>query len=216
VTHTIAPGDPLPTLAEISTELKISVGKLREQVEYARQLELISVRPRVGMHREPFSFLPAVLPMILLSMATGEATFTQISQLRQALEIGLWDQAVSQLDSADIADLRTLIATANRKLNAQHIQIPYSEHRQFHLGIFRRLENPFVQGLLEAYWEAYEAAEITRYMRYEYWSNVWAYHAKIVDHVADGDFAAGREALIAHFNLLKTTSNSMNGSKVNT
>lgn len=210
VNHNIQPGDNLPTLADISDEMGISVGKLREQIEYARQLGLISVRPRVGMRRETLDFVAAVLPTMMMGLATGEVTFAQVSQMRRALEISLWHDAVSRLESADIAALHALVDTARAKLNATRIQIPHLEHRQFHLRIFCRLENPFVQGLLEAYWEAYDASEITRYMRYEYWSTVWEYHAQIVDHIAAGEFDAGRDTLIAHFNLLKTTPESVN------
>ncbi|HZD10125.1 MAG TPA: GntR family transcriptional regulator, partial [Candidatus Binatia bacterium] len=54
----ISPGARLPTLAEMSAEIGISLGKLREQLEVARSRGLVSVKPRVGTQREPFSFLP--------------------------------------------------------------------------------------------------------------------------------------------------------------
>ena len=47
----VAPGERLPTLNQIGQELGVSVGKLREQLEIARGLGLVSVRPRVGIVR---------------------------------------------------------------------------------------------------------------------------------------------------------------------
>ena len=36
------------------------------------------------------------------------------------------------------------------------IHIPHKEHREFHTAIYRHLNNPFVLGILDAYWDAYE------------------------------------------------------------
>ena len=43
IDHHVEPGDRVPTLNEISAELGIGVGKLREQLEVARSLGFISV-----------------------------------------------------------------------------------------------------------------------------------------------------------------------------
>lgn len=203
VENQVVCGDPLPTLAAISDELGVSVGKLREEVSYARAAELISIKPRVGMRREPFDFLPIVLPSILFALASGDATFEQFSQLRRAIEASLWPVAVPLLEPDDIARLRALIAEGWAKLRANPITIPHSEHRAFHLGIFSRLDNPFVRGLLEAYWEVYAASEFNRYQTYAYWDAVWSYHEQIVDALAAGDAETGLRLLVEHFGLLK-------------
>ncbi len=199
----LPPGGRLPTLSAISAELGISVGKLREEIGLARALQLVSLRPRVGMQREAFDFQAVVQPAIQFGLSTGEATFQQLSQLRRGLELSLWDEAVRRLQPADMARLRSLIDQARASLQA--IRIPYDEHRDLHMAIFSRLENPFVTGLLEAYWTAYAASEITRYMSYQYWLEVWDYHDAIVTALENGLFDHGRELLIEHFNLLKTT-----------
>lgn len=205
------PGDTLPTLATISREMAISVGKLREQIEHARQLGLISVRPRIGIERLPFDFAAALAPPLAFSLMTGEATFRHLSEMRRALEIGLWREAACLLQSEDFIYLRQLVRQAQQKLQAPRIQIPHKEHREFHLTIFRHLDNPYVLGVLAAYWDAYEAFEITAYERYAYWSNVWRYHEQIIDLLAAGETDAARDTLIDHFNLLKTTPEDVKG-----
>ncbi len=47
-------------------------------------------------------------------------------------------------------------------------EFPWKNIEAFHLTIFKHLENPFVLGLLEAYWDAYEAVELNRYADYRY------------------------------------------------
>jgi DNA-binding GntR family transcriptional regulator len=87
-------------------------------------------------------------------------------------------------------------------LGAAQIQIPHWEHRQLHLNIFKRLNNPFVLGILEAYWEAYEAVGLNLYAGYEYLQEVWRYHQSMVDEISRGDYNAGYQALVDHKDLL--------------
>jgi DNA-binding FadR family transcriptional regulator len=202
----VTPGDRLPTLNEISTELGVSVGKLREQLEVARSLGFVSVRPRVGMQREPFDFSSVVLKGVLFGLGTEEAAFSHFSQLRRAVETSMWHDAVVLLAPDDKAQLKKIIAKAWAKLRGQPIHVPNGEHRQLHLTIFCRLDNPFVQGLLEAYWDAYEASELTRFASYQYWLDVWTYHERIVDALCVNDFERGRQLLVEHFALLPTVS----------
>jgi DNA-binding FadR family transcriptional regulator len=200
--HSVAPGDRLPPLVELATTLDVSVGKLREQLELARHLNLVSVRPRLGIHREPFDFLAAIRTSLFFALATGEATFAQFSGLRQTIETSMWHEAVSRLTEGDKEKLRHIVTLAWSKLQGEPPHIPNEEHRQLHLTIFSRLNNPFVQGLLTAYWEAYEASELTRYVEYVYWTQVWDYHSQIVDAICAGDFDQGLQCLIKHFSLL--------------
>lgn len=198
----IPPGDKLPSLTDIGNELGISVGKLREQLEVARNLGLVSVRPRVGIQRQEFDFAPAVLQSVLFGLATNEATFEQYSRLRRSVEASFWHDAVVLLTLEDKENLRKILRDAWAKLRGEPVHVPNIEHRRLHLAIFQRLENPFVQGILSAYWDAYEASELTRFMRYQYWIDVWTYHEQIVEALCVNDFERGRQLLIQHFSLL--------------
>jgi DNA-binding FadR family transcriptional regulator len=202
INRQVATGDGLPPLNEISVELGISVGKLREQLEVARSLGFVSVRPRVGIQREPFDFAPAVLISVLFGLGSGEASFAQFAGLRRAVEDAYWHEAVCQLTAEDKAQLQEIVSRAQEKLHGDPVHVPNGEHRQLHLLMFSRLNNPFVTGLLAAYWDAYEASELTRYARYEYWLEVWQYHERIVAALVVGDFEYGRQLLREHYNLL--------------
>jgi len=204
VQHHINPGDRLPSLNEIGDDMGVSVGKLREEVAVARQLGVVSVRPRLGIQREPFDFARVILPAILFSLATGETSFAQLSRLRRMIESSFWDEAVVCLTAGDRLVLRQLVESAWAKLRGEPIHIPNAEHRQLHLTIFGRLANPLVHGLLVAYWDAYDASELTRFVRYEYWVEVWTYHERIVDALCADDFERGRRLLNEHFALLQT------------
>lgn len=198
------PGDRLPSLQELSTITGISVGKLREQMEVARMLGLVEASPRRGITRTAYDFRPAVRLSLLTALAQNIHYFDQFGSLRAHLELAYWHEAVALLTEIDKAHLRDLVDSARRKLNQPRIQIPYQEHRELHLAIFRRLNNPFVLGLLEAYWDAYEAAELNTYTDYNYLCSVWEYHDRIVSAITAGDYDLGRQLLREHMQLLNS------------
>jgi DNA-binding FadR family transcriptional regulator len=202
LTHDCQPGTRLPSLYEISAEVGISVGKLREQFEVARTLGLVEASPRKGIRCLPYDFSPAVRLSLMVALSLDPNAFRAFAALRIHLETAFWEEAISLLTPEDTAHLNELVAQAQAKLTYDRIQIPYPEHRQFHLTIFSRLENPFVHGLLDAYWDAYEAVELNTYADYGYLQEVWSYHERIVRAIEAGDCAAGKALLIQHMRLI--------------
>jgi DNA-binding FadR family transcriptional regulator len=193
----------LPSLNELSRELGISLAALREQLEVARALGLVEVRPRTGTRRRPFSFTPAVSQSLHYALALDGGHFQKFAELRNHIETAYWDEAVCKLTEADKSELMDVIGRAQEKLRSKPPQVPHEEHRKLHLLIYRRIENPFVTGILEAYWDAYEAVGLNIYAGgMDYMNEVWEYHAEMVDCVCSGNFDAGREALIKHVDLL--------------
>jgi DNA-binding FadR family transcriptional regulator len=212
LTHGCEPGARLPALEGISADTGISVGKLREQMEVARALGLVEVSPRRGIRCKAYDFLPAVRLSLMVALSLDRHTFRAFSTLRIHLETAFWDEAVALLTEADLKHMQDLVARARAKLNYDRIQIPHPEHRELHLTIYSRLANPFVRGLLEAYWDAYEAVELNTYADYAYLQSVWEYHDRIVTAIHTGDFATGRTVLVEHHRLLDKMGNSHEGS----
>jgi DNA-binding FadR family transcriptional regulator len=196
-------GQALPALTELSRELGVSVASLREQLEVARALGLVEVRPRTGTRRLPYTFTPAVRQSLSYALALSNEHFHKYSELRNHVESAYWHEAVAKLTEQDKRELQTIIDRAFEKLRGEPIQTPHAEHRTLHLSIFRRLENPFVTGLLEAYWDAYEAVGLNIFAGgYEYLLEVWKYHSQMVDGICAGNYAAGFDALVRHTELL--------------
>ncbi len=194
--------DQLPAMSALSSELDISVARLREQLEVAKALGFVDVRPRTGIRRLPYSFLPAVWQSLAYAIQSDRGYFDSFSKLRKHLEMCFWYEAASELTADDLRALQDLMDSAWKKLRGTPIRIPHAEHREFHLTIFRRLGNPFVLGILEAYWEAYEAVGLNVYADYDYLQEVWNYHQQIVDAIREQDFDAGYQALVQHTDLL--------------
>ncbi len=192
----------LPALSALSEELGISVASLREQLEVARALGLVEVKPRTGIRRLPFTFLPSVRQSLGYAMALDLGNFQLFADLRQNIEAAYWYEAVGKLTDDDHTRLKMLMERAWRKLDGRPIQIPHDEHKQLHLTIYCRLNNPFVAGILEAYWESYEAIGLNVFTDYNYLRSVWQYHEKMVNAICTKDFSSGYKALVEHTDLL--------------
>lgn len=195
--------EQLPSLQVLSKQLGVSVSSLREQMEVGRALGLVEAKPRTGLRRLPYSFFPAVNQSLSFAITIDQEYFLKFADLRHNVEAAFWYQAVSLLTGEDKAELQTLIDQAWKKLHGTPIQIPQYEHRQLHLNIYKRLDNPFVSGILEAYWEAYEAVGLNLYADYRYLEEVWRYHQQMVDGIREGDLDAGYQALIEHTDLIR-------------
>lgn len=194
--------ESLPSINELSNNLGMSISTLREELRVARALGLVEVRPRTGIKCLPYSFTPSVSKSLAFAVSIDKKMFRQFSDLRNHTEASYWYQAVSSLNPGDIQELQDIITSATEKLNSDPIQIPHDEHRQLHLTIYRRLNNPFVKGILESYWDIYEAVGLSVYEDRKYLERVWTYHQQMVDSITHSDFLSGYQALIAHMDLL--------------
>ena len=190
-------------MTDLAAEIGISVATLREQLEAARMLGLVEARPRTGTKRLPYSFTPAVRQSLMFALALNEDHFQEYSELRNHIEVAYWTEAAQKLTRADKNELQNIVTRAWNKLRGKPAQVPHEEHRQLHLLIYSRLNNPFVAGLLEAYWDAYEIVGLNVYAGgMDYLEEVWGYHAQMVEAIRNGNFEAGRDALVKHIGLL--------------
>jgi len=194
--------DSLPPLSGLSDEMDISVSRLREQLEVAKALGFVDVRPRVGIRQLPYRFTPSVRQSLLYAIRQDHKFFEEFLDLRRHIEYAYLGQAMAALTAEDEETLEMLIKKAWEKLQGRPPRIPHEEHRKFHLTIFRRLENTFVSGLLEAYWDAYESVGLDVYADMAYLEEVWSYHQQLADALISGDGDQARQILKEHFDLL--------------
>jgi DNA-binding FadR family transcriptional regulator len=192
-----------PSLNDLSHETGVSVASLREQLEVARALGFVDVRPRAGIRRLAYSFTPAIRQSLGYAIALNNEYFHKFSDMRNHLEAAYWYEAVAKLTPEDKNELRAILARALEKIRGTPVQVPHEEHRKLHLLIFSRLDNPFVTGIFESYWEAYEAVGLNVFAGgYEYLQEVWQYHEKMVQSICNNQFEAGYDALVKHTDLL--------------
>ncbi|MEJ2412489.1 MAG: GntR family transcriptional regulator, partial [Anaerolineales bacterium] len=83
----------LPSIKELCEELGISKSALREQLEVARALGLVDVRPRLGIRLRPYSFTPAVDASLGYAIKQERSYFDDFVDLRRHVELAYFPQA---------------------------------------------------------------------------------------------------------------------------
>jgi len=199
--------DEIPALDKLSEELGINRTSLREQVAVARALGLVTVKPRTGTQKLPYTLTPALQQSLGYAILCDRNNFDSFSDLRNHIESAYFFQAIENLATEDIQELKELVEKAWGKLRGHPAKIPHQEHRDLHLLIYRRLNNIFVTGILEAYWEAYEAVDLNIFTDYTYLTNVWTYHSDIVDAIERGEFKIAHQFLMDHTELIAARPN---------
>ena len=192
----------IPSLIELSQMLGVSVALLREQMEVARIMGLIEVRPRTGIQKLPYSFSNTILTSISYSLEDNPDSFDSFSDLRKHIEASYWKEAVSKLNSDDIEELKGIINVAFLKLRGKPPQIPHEEHKKLHTSMFGKVNNPFVLGILEAYWQAYEDVGLDVYTDMQYLEQVWTYHQRTVDAIVSGELDTGYRSFAEHMEMI--------------
>jgi DNA-binding FadR family transcriptional regulator len=202
------PYSDIPPIQKLSIELGVSTACLREQMELAKNLGIISTQPRKGIEILPYQFKPAVEKSLYYAINLDQKYFMQFSELRTHLEKSYFGESARNLDDNNIKELKTYVVQAQAKLGGFPAQIPHQEHRNYHLTIFKPLKNVFLMGFLESYWDMYEQVGLNLYNNLEYLVNVWNYHQLIIEEIESGDFERAEQLLIAHMELIDTRNKS--------
>jgi len=98
--------ESISKIKELSSTLGVSPSVVREQLEVAKSLGLVEVKPRTGIKLLPYSFKPAIIQSIAYAINIDNHYFDALSNLRNHIESCYWQEAVNQLTADDITDLK--------------------------------------------------------------------------------------------------------------
>jgi len=191
----------IPSLIQLSKQLGISVATLREQLEEARSLGLVEVRPKSGIKKLPYDFSTAIKPGLIYAVRAGSLSYHQFADLRRHLECAYFIEAAQTLTPADIERLTVLITCARAGFKTIPGRVPSQEHRDFHLTIYKNLKNEYLNGVLDAFWEVYHLSGMEIYPDVTYIDRVWQYHERIVDEIRSKNYSLGLSLLTEHMDL---------------
>lgn len=196
----------LPALPVLSKHLQMSLPSLREQLEVARNMGVVEIKPRSGIRKLPYSFTPSTSTTAAYAITNDPDLFRQYWEMRNHLEIAYWYEAVKKLQEKDLKYLRELILKAKTKLKAVPFEQPVAEHKALHMTIFANIENVFVTGILETYWQLYDQLGLSLSNELGYHEKVWSYHERIVDAISVHDINLSYNLLREHMELLNNKS----------
>jgi DNA-binding FadR family transcriptional regulator len=192
-------GDLLPAEIELSQELGVSRGIVREASRLLMAAGLITVasgkRPRVQPLQDR-----VIKGFFDHALATEQASTLQVLEMRQALEVAAAGHAARRRDPDDAAGLELIV----RSLRQHARDIPrFVEHDvRFHLALADATGNPFFKLFLSSIREivakSMEVGLISRRSQREIDISVEA-HEEIFERVRAGEPEAAEQAMRRHF-----------------
>lgn len=192
----------IPALTVLSKELQVSVASLREQLEVARVLGFVDVKPKTGIRWLPYNFTPSLLLSVTYALSISSDFFEQFRDLRNHLEGAYFLESVANLTKIDIDQLKNIVLRAEEKIISRPPQLPHAEHREFHARIFSKIQNTFVQSIFSVYWEIYEYQGYAIINDLDYLKRVWHFHRLVYDGIQSGNIHQALEAFLEHKNLM--------------
>jgi DNA-binding FadR family transcriptional regulator len=188
----------IPPLTELSKELKVSVASLREQLEVAKVMGFVEVRPKTGIRWLPYQFSPSILLSVAYSVTICTDFFDQFRDFRNHLEAAYFYESVTKLLPDDLDKLLSIVETAESKIQKYPPLLPHHEHYLLHQLLFSKIDNLFVQGVFDVYWDIYEARGFSIISDLDYLVRVWDYHRRFVVAIRMGNYSEAYLIFMEH------------------
>jgi DNA-binding FadR family transcriptional regulator len=151
IENNLRPGAPLPSEGDLAERLGVGRNSVREAVKALEALGIIEVKVGSGLFVRGFSLDPLLNNLTDLMLADVEL-LSEIREARRFLEIGMIDHVIDAVDERQLAHLRSILkewreSASDRGYSAEH-------DRAFHQAVWDNLNNRFVSGILERFWES--------------------------------------------------------------
>jgi DNA-binding FadR family transcriptional regulator len=137
----LAPGDQLPTEAQLTEQHDVSRTVIREAARILEQRGLVDIRPGRGMTVTGLDTVPIARHFALLLRATPQA-FEQLMDIRQLVEVHIAGLAAEQRSAADLEALHGSIdrVTGGR----DDFEVALAEDLRFHSLLAEACGNPLM------------------------------------------------------------------------
>lgn len=193
----LIPGDRLPTEPELAAEFGVSRTVVREAGRTLVARGVVTIRPRRGM--EVAQFDQGLLSrQVGLMLRLGGGTFTQLQEMREALEPGIASWAAVRRSQGDVLELDELVRRVDPTTTNLGRQESIAADVEFHAAIARAAANPFFEQLVHPINEILSATYITSPGYTPERAKTHAEHARIADAIRSGDAELARLEMHEH------------------
>lgn len=191
----LCPGDLLPSEQSLCEMLGVSRNVLREAIKSMELMGMVAAQPGRGTILLPFS-LDFIFQNVILSTAGEDhRSIGEMLGIRKKLELSYMDEAYQTLSDDNIRELRAIFETMRQKWNSRIAF--HAEDKQFHIALFKGLNNPTLISLLDAIWSVDE--NFMQEEKYKFLSASVTKHENIVLALEAHNREAFIAAMIAHF-----------------
>lgn len=200
-----APGDPMPTEAELVDRLGVSRNSVREALKALQAVDIVEIRHGFGTFVGECSLTPFSGALVFRgrrSLRADRHDLYEIVDLREALEAGLVGQLIGVMTDVDLALLGERLA--DLKDHSGQGKAGDDADRAFHEQLFAPLKNQLTSELLRVFWDVYHdlASELPPDDLDP--ASIYAIHADIYAAVAARDAERAARAIHKHFIGIRT------------
>lgn len=152
ISQGLQPGDPLPTEAQMCTDLGVSRSSVREAIRQLQALDIVVVHQGRGTFVSNMSLKPLVKSLVMRA-SLGTDNFTSLREvvtIREVLDLGLARMIVTAMADTHHEDLHELTDTMVEKAKAREDFA--DEDIAFHRGLLDALGNRLLEQLMSAMW----------------------------------------------------------------
>ncbi|MCF7915780.1 MAG: FadR family transcriptional regulator [Spirochaetaceae bacterium] len=144
-------GDVLPTEMELSEQIGVSRTSIREALRSLEALGIIESKHGVGRFLKAFDY-DAILQNLAYNIQVHVRDFSEIIDVRIALENYFIEKVVAVLSDDNIDELGRIVAAMEKKIEAGCTDEELIEnHTEFHLTLFKRSENDLLLHLIRVF-----------------------------------------------------------------
>lgn len=192
--HGLRTGDALPPEAAFAHQLGISRPSLREGVKALESVGVLQSRHGEGVFVASFTFDP-IVDNLPYSVLADDAQLLHLLEVRTALEVGMIPKIVAIVPQQDLVKLRSL-ASRMHELALEDRSFE-EEDRAFHATLFACLNNPFLNRLVDLFWQVFHrmSESLPNTARLQ----TALEHMAIVENLENKDALALQQAHARHF-----------------
>jgi len=195
----LGPGDRLPPEAVLATELGVSRLSLREATRSLQTLGVIEAQHGNGLFVSSFSFRP-LIEQLPYGLAVPGMALEEILTAREAMEVGLMPAVARRAGSPELAEC---VRLAERMAELEEAGESITEvDRAFHLLLYKGLQNPLVDNLIELFWEIFVRLGDAIPAPVE--GGRAAVHLRIVEALQSGEAIESIQRMQQHFDDVRT------------
>lgn len=150
----LKPGDMLPTEQELCEKFEVSRSVVRESTKAMEMMGLVRSTAGRGCQICEFNTEMLFECMLFFMGISNERAYQQCLLLRKNLELAYMKSAFYAMTPADIAEVRGTLNQCIFQWTRGHFF--HADDMQFHMSIFKPLNDDILNSLLEAIWHVEE------------------------------------------------------------
>lgn len=195
IRNKLQPGDMLPTEQEMCQRLGVSRNVLREAIKAMELMGMVQACSGKGTMVRPFNLDFVFHNVLFFTVGDGDRAAEEMFGVRRMLELAYMRPAFQAMGEEDVKRIRELADAISQRWSEGEIFA--AEDREFHLTLFKALDNSVLNSMLEAIWAVDTGFGLEE--RMSHMAQSVENHQEIARALEDYNYRAFAKAMEAHF-----------------